>query len=324
MGDGRTPRPGTVRIIETGRLELATGNVAADFVNHRSATETLAARGRGPAALQATATWLRTAFTELRFEVQEVPPGGRSGHRLGHAARQAHRSVRRLRPGRLNYRRLPPDRTNVRHPPGALVPDRRQCDRRTRHGTRRPRHGAPGGLGAAHPRVRGASRACPAPRACARSASGFGTVRQLVAELKDDPVGRRSAATAATAPLHRTPEADPSTSATNGKPSRPSSFRGELDAAGPGHLQMARKAGLRSSLSPPLIVDGSTVAAMNLYSFAGPDVFDEQVRRRCWVFGSLAPVHCGWRSGALPINRRWISWRRRWRHGLSSIRRWAW
>lgn len=56
----------------------------------------------------------------------------------------------------------------------------------------------------------------------------------------------------------------------------------------PAYLEVARKQGLRSSLSLPLIADGSTVAAMNLYSFAGPGVFDEQVQRRCQVFASLA------------------------------------
>lgn len=56
----------------------------------------------------------------------------------------------------------------------------------------------------------------------------------------------------------------------------------------PAYLQSARQQGLRSSLSLPLVVDGSTVAAMNLYSFAGPGAFDEQVQRRCLVFATLA------------------------------------
>ncbi|GAA3631708.1 ester cyclase [Microlunatus ginsengisoli] len=56
-------------IIETGRLELAEHNVTPDFVNHRSITEPPAARGRGPGALQATVRWLRTAFTDLEFEL---------------------------------------------------------------------------------------------------------------------------------------------------------------------------------------------------------------------------------------------------------------
>ncbi|MBV9922315.1 MAG: ester cyclase [Pseudonocardia sp.] len=60
------------RIIETGDLARAAGNVTADFLNHRSAHEPLAARGRGPAALAATTTWLRRAFSEIRFEVHDI------------------------------------------------------------------------------------------------------------------------------------------------------------------------------------------------------------------------------------------------------------
>jgi hypothetical protein len=56
----------------------------------------------------------------------------------------------------------------------------------------------------------------------------------------------------------------------------------------PTYLKVAHAAGLRSSLSLPLVVDGSTVAAMNLYSFTGPGVFDQEIRRRCEVFATLA------------------------------------
>jgi ketosteroid isomerase-like protein len=60
------------RIIETGELDLAAANVTADFVNHRSVHEPLAARGRGPDALAATAVWLRRAFSDMRFDVHEI------------------------------------------------------------------------------------------------------------------------------------------------------------------------------------------------------------------------------------------------------------
>src|SRR4051794_3702172 len=60
------------RIIETGELELATSNVTAGYVNHRSVHEPLAARAGGPAALVATATWLRRAFSDIRFEIHEI------------------------------------------------------------------------------------------------------------------------------------------------------------------------------------------------------------------------------------------------------------
>jgi ketosteroid isomerase-like protein len=60
------------RIIETGDLELAAANVTAGYVNHRSVHEPLAARAGGPGALAATATWLRRAFSEIRFEIDEI------------------------------------------------------------------------------------------------------------------------------------------------------------------------------------------------------------------------------------------------------------
>jgi len=59
-------------IIETGDLGLAEANVTAGYVNHRSVHEPLAARAGGPKALAATATWLRRAFNDIRFEVHEI------------------------------------------------------------------------------------------------------------------------------------------------------------------------------------------------------------------------------------------------------------
>jgi ketosteroid isomerase-like protein len=43
-------------VIETGDLALADTNVTPDYVNHRSASEPLPTRERGPDALEATAT----------------------------------------------------------------------------------------------------------------------------------------------------------------------------------------------------------------------------------------------------------------------------
>jgi hypothetical protein len=63
-------------VIETADLALAEVNVTADFINHRALTEPLAARGRGPAALHATACWLHDAFSNLHFEVQNVALAG--------------------------------------------------------------------------------------------------------------------------------------------------------------------------------------------------------------------------------------------------------
>lgn len=58
-------------IIETGDLDLAASNVTPDYVNHRSVHEPLPARDRGPDAMKATATWLRRAFSDIRFEIHE-------------------------------------------------------------------------------------------------------------------------------------------------------------------------------------------------------------------------------------------------------------
>jgi len=60
------------RIIETGELDLADANVTPGYVNHRGVHEPLAARGRGPEALKATAGWLRRAFGELRFDIHDI------------------------------------------------------------------------------------------------------------------------------------------------------------------------------------------------------------------------------------------------------------
>jgi ketosteroid isomerase-like protein len=59
-------------VIETGDLALADTNVTADYVNHRSASEPLPTRDRGPDALKATATWLRRSFSGIRFDVHEI------------------------------------------------------------------------------------------------------------------------------------------------------------------------------------------------------------------------------------------------------------
>ncbi len=59
-------------IIESGDLDLAYANVTSDYVNHRSGHEPMAARLRGPRALQATAGWLRRAFSDIRFDIDDI------------------------------------------------------------------------------------------------------------------------------------------------------------------------------------------------------------------------------------------------------------
>ncbi|HEY1639609.1 MAG TPA: ester cyclase [Streptosporangiaceae bacterium] len=46
------------------------------YVNHRSVHEPLPAREQGPEALKATAAWLRRAFSELRFTIEDVAVTG--------------------------------------------------------------------------------------------------------------------------------------------------------------------------------------------------------------------------------------------------------
>jgi ketosteroid isomerase-like protein len=67
------------RIIETGDLERAAANVTPGYVNHRAIHEPLAARARGPEALAATASWLRRAFSDIRFEIDAVAVVGDRG-----------------------------------------------------------------------------------------------------------------------------------------------------------------------------------------------------------------------------------------------------
>ncbi len=58
------------RLIETGDPDLAHQVIAADFINreaeddHEQADRNL----KGPEGFLATSSWLRAAFTELRFE----------------------------------------------------------------------------------------------------------------------------------------------------------------------------------------------------------------------------------------------------------------
>ena len=123
------------RIIETGELDLAEANVTPGYVNHRSVHEPLAARSGGPDALKATAGWLRRAFSDLRFDIHDITViddrviawvtlhGRNTGPFVVHDSPDG--SVTDV---------FPPTGRGIRDPPGALVPDRRRRDRRTRRG----------------------------------------------------------------------------------------------------------------------------------------------------------------------------------------------
>ncbi len=47
-----------------------------DAVNREARTEPAAARGRGPAAFYATALWLRAAFADMRWDIDQVAADG--------------------------------------------------------------------------------------------------------------------------------------------------------------------------------------------------------------------------------------------------------
>jgi len=62
------------RLIETGDPELAEQIIAPDFVNQEAEDdpENVERQQRGPAGFLATSRWLRDAFSNLRFELQET------------------------------------------------------------------------------------------------------------------------------------------------------------------------------------------------------------------------------------------------------------
>lgn len=61
-----------LRIVADGDLDAVDANVTPDYFNLRSADEPLETRMPGPSGLKATIKWLHRAFTDLRFEIEEV------------------------------------------------------------------------------------------------------------------------------------------------------------------------------------------------------------------------------------------------------------
>jgi predicted ester cyclase len=74
MTDTKAVARESFRLIETGDPALARRIVAPDYVNDEAAddTEDLERRDLGPEGFLATSTWLRAAFSGLRFELQEI------------------------------------------------------------------------------------------------------------------------------------------------------------------------------------------------------------------------------------------------------------
>ncbi|UVO13686.1 ester cyclase [Mycobacterium sp. SVM_VP21] len=73
MTDPKTLARQTFRIIEAGDEDLAQRIIAPDFINREADDdpEDVARQQHGPAGFLATSQWLRDAFSNLRFELQE-------------------------------------------------------------------------------------------------------------------------------------------------------------------------------------------------------------------------------------------------------------
>ncbi len=62
----------------------------------------------------------------------------------------------------------------------------------------------------------------------------------------------------------------------------------QTDERWPGYLRAARARGLRSSLSLPLLADGQSVGALNVYNWDRADAFDAPTRAGAAVFAAQA------------------------------------
>lgn len=74
MTDTKAIAHASFRLIETGDPQLADHIIAPDFVNEEAEDdpEDAARQQYGPAGFLATSRWLREAFSNLRFELQET------------------------------------------------------------------------------------------------------------------------------------------------------------------------------------------------------------------------------------------------------------
>lgn len=74
MANPKTIARESFRLIETGDEQLARQLIAPDFVNEEADDDPddLQRQQRGPAGFLATSRWLRDAFSDLRFELQET------------------------------------------------------------------------------------------------------------------------------------------------------------------------------------------------------------------------------------------------------------
>ena len=74
MTDPKVVARASFRLIETGDEELAQQIIAPDYLNQEAEDdpEDGERQQRGPAGFLATSRWLRDAFSNLRFELQET------------------------------------------------------------------------------------------------------------------------------------------------------------------------------------------------------------------------------------------------------------
>lgn len=74
MTDTKAIARASFRLIETGDAELAQQIIAPDFINQEAEDdpEDVERQQHGPAGFLATSRWLRDAFSNLRFELQET------------------------------------------------------------------------------------------------------------------------------------------------------------------------------------------------------------------------------------------------------------
>jgi predicted ester cyclase len=74
MTDAKAIARESFQLIETGDAELAQHIVAPDFINQEAEDdpEDVERQQHGPAGFLATSRWLRDAFSNLRFELQET------------------------------------------------------------------------------------------------------------------------------------------------------------------------------------------------------------------------------------------------------------
>jgi predicted ester cyclase len=78
MPDTKTIAHASFRLMETGDAELARQIIAPNFVNEEAEDdpEDVERRQHGPEGFLATSRWLRDAFSNLRFELQETVAEG--------------------------------------------------------------------------------------------------------------------------------------------------------------------------------------------------------------------------------------------------------